>query len=365
MTHSALTRTTTGRGRLFDSILDTVGDTPGIRINNLAGPRQDLRQGRVLQSGRLGQGPAGAQHHRGGRARRHAEARPDRGRGDQRQHRHRARHGLRAEGLSAGRHHGRQLLDRAPQADAHARRQGRADAARPEGLRHVPEGGRAGRGQWLVPGAPVRDRGQRRHPRGDDRRARSSTTSPASGSTISSPATAPAARWPASRACCGRSGRRPRSSSASRPTPSWSAAARRRSAAPTARRRAATRPSSRIRSRAGRRTSSRCVLQEAIDKHYYDELIPIAGAEGMKWAQGAGAEGRHLHRRLRRLDLRRGACRSPRRRRPGSVILCMLPDTGERYLTTPLFEGIEAEMNDGGDRPVPLDAGIPVPGRVT
>lgn len=29
------TRTTEGRGRLFDSILDTVGDTPVIRINNL------------------------------------------------------------------------------------------------------------------------------------------------------------------------------------------------------------------------------------------------------------------------------------------------------------------------------------------
>ena len=29
-------RTTTGRGRLFDSILDTVGDTPSIRVNNLA-----------------------------------------------------------------------------------------------------------------------------------------------------------------------------------------------------------------------------------------------------------------------------------------------------------------------------------------
>ena len=25
----------------------------------------------------------------------------------------------------------------------------------------------------------------------------------------------------------------------------------------------------------------------------------------------------------------------------------MLPDTGERYLTTPLFEGIEAEMSAG------------------
>ena len=28
----------------------------------------------------------------------------------------------------------------------------------------------------------------------------------------------------------------------------------------------------------------------------------------------------------------------------GSTILCMLPDTGERYLTTPLFADIPAEM---------------------
>ena len=30
----------------------------------------------------------------------------------------------------------------------------------------------------------------------------------------------------------------------------------------------------------------------------------------------------------------------------GATILCMLPDTGERYLSTPLFEGIAAEMID-------------------
>ncbi|TIT49516.1 MAG: cysteine synthase, partial [Mesorhizobium sp.] len=28
-------------------------------------------------------------------------------------------------------------------------------------------------------------------------------------------------------------------------------------------------------------------------------------------------------------------------------ILCMLPDTGERYMSTPLFDGIEAEMDAG------------------
>jgi cysteine synthase len=30
----------------------------------------------------------------------------------------------------------------------------------------------------------------------------------------------------------------------------------------------------------------------------------------------------------------------------GSNILVMLPDTGERYLSTPLFDGIEIEMNE-------------------
>jgi len=28
------------------------------------------------------------------------------------------------------------------------------------------------------------------------------------------------------------------------------------------------------------------------------------------------------------------------------VVLCMLPDTGERYLSTPLFGDIAADMND-------------------
>lgn len=31
---------------------------------------------------------------------------------------------------------------------------------------------------------------------------------------------------------------------------------------------------------------------------------------------------------------------------PGDTILCMLPDRGERYLSTPLFGDIEADMNE-------------------
>ena len=87
------------------------------------------------------------------------------------------------------------------------------------------------------------------------------------------------------------------------------------------------------------------VLQEGIDKGYYDELVPISGAEGVKWAKAlaqqegilTGISGGSTF----------GVARQIAESAPaGSVILCMLPDTGERYLTTPLFEGIEAEMTE-------------------
>ena len=41
-----------------------------------------------------------------------------------------------------------------------------------------------------------------------------------------------------------------------------------------------------------------------------------------------------------------GALQVARDAPAGSAILCMLPDTGERYLSTPLFEDIPADMTD-------------------
>jgi cysteine synthase len=86
------------------------------------------------------------------------------------------------------------------------------------------------------------------------------------------------------------------------------------------------------------------VLQETLDKKFYDELIPIAGAEGIQWS--------------RKLAQREGiltgvsggstfavAMKIAEKAKPGSVILCMLPDTGERYLSSPLFEGIPEDMS--------------------
>jgi cysteine synthase A len=41
-----------------------------------------------------------------------------------------------------------------------------------------------------------------------------------------------------------------------------------------------------------------------------------------------------------------GALQVAREAHPGATILCMLPDTGERYLSTPLFAQIPADMTD-------------------
>lgn len=87
------------------------------------------------------------------------------------------------------------------------------------------------------------------------------------------------------------------------------------------------------------------VLQEAIDAKLFDEVHPISGAEGTRWARElaqregifTGVSGGSTF----------GVARQVAESAPdGSIILCMLPDTGERYLTAPLFEGVDAEMNE-------------------
>ena len=125
--------------------------------------RESVREDRGVQPDGLGEGPPRARRDRGRRAHREAAAGPDRGRGDQRQHRHRPRDGVRAEGLSAGRDDGGELQRRAAQDDALPRREGGAHARGAEGQRHAREGGRARRDARLVPVPAVRERGQRGH----------------------------------------------------------------------------------------------------------------------------------------------------------------------------------------------------------
>lgn len=85
------------------------------------------------------------------------------------------------------------------------------------------------------------------------------------------------------------------------------------------------------------------VLQESLDEGYYDELLPVEGAEGMKWARKL-AQKEGIFTGVSGGSTFAVAMEVARKAEPCSTILCMLPDTGERYLSTPLFDGIGAEM---------------------
>jgi cysteine synthase A len=87
------------------------------------------------------------------------------------------------------------------------------------------------------------------------------------------------------------------------------------------------------------------VLQEAIDEKYFDSVIPIAGAEGMRWSRELGAK-EGIMTGVSGGSTFAAALQVARDADPGSVILAMLPDTGERYLSTPLFEAFGPEMTE-------------------
>lgn len=87
------------------------------------------------------------------------------------------------------------------------------------------------------------------------------------------------------------------------------------------------------------------VLQDSIDNKRFDLLVPIEGQEGIEASKMlaqkegifTGISGGSTFSVA--LDLARNA-------EPGTVILCMLPDTGERYLSSPLFEGVAEGMDE-------------------
>ena len=87
------------------------------------------------------------------------------------------------------------------------------------------------------------------------------------------------------------------------------------------------------------------VLQEALDKKYFSERVAIAGPEGVKWAR-ALAQKEGIFTGISGGSTFAVALQVAEKAAAGSVILAMLPDTGERYLTTPMFEGIAEGMDE-------------------
>ena len=87
------------------------------------------------------------------------------------------------------------------------------------------------------------------------------------------------------------------------------------------------------------------VLQEALDNAYHDDLVTVPGPEGIAWARKLAALEGIL------TGISGGATfavamRIAETAPQGTAILAMLPDTGERYLSTPLFQDIAEDMDD-------------------
>jgi cysteine synthase A len=87
------------------------------------------------------------------------------------------------------------------------------------------------------------------------------------------------------------------------------------------------------------------VLQESIDKGYYDELVPVPGPVGIEWSKKL-AQKEGIFTGISGGATFAIAMQIAEKAKPGTTILCMLPDTGERYLSSPLFEDIEEVMTD-------------------
>jgi cysteine synthase A len=85
------------------------------------------------------------------------------------------------------------------------------------------------------------------------------------------------------------------------------------------------------------------LTEDAIAEGLVDEIVPVAGAEALELARElARREG--IFAGTSSGATLAAALAIARRSMPGTNIVCMLPDTGERYLSTPLFEHIGEEM---------------------
>jgi cysteine synthase A len=87
------------------------------------------------------------------------------------------------------------------------------------------------------------------------------------------------------------------------------------------------------------------VLQEAIDKKYFDHIVPIPGNLAIEWSRKL-AETEGILTGVSGGATFAAAIQVAGKAPAGSVLLCMLPDTGERYLSSPLFEGITEDMTE-------------------
>ena len=85
------------------------------------------------------------------------------------------------------------------------------------------------------------------------------------------------------------------------------------------------------------------LTEDVVDAELIDEILPIQGDDALRLSKSlARDEGIFVG--ISGGATLAGALAVAERAEPGSTVLCMLPDTGERYLSTPLFDGIPEDM---------------------
>jgi cysteine synthase A len=85
-------------------------------------------------------------------------------------------------------------------------------------------------------------------------------------------------------------------------------------------------------------------IPAVLNRDIYDELVPVTDERAIEIARRLAAE-EGIFVGISSGATLAAALKVAETAKKGSVILAMLPDTGERYLSTPLFEGI----NEGSD----------------
>ncbi|MHB1102096.1 MAG: cysteine synthase A [Devosia sp.] len=87
------------------------------------------------------------------------------------------------------------------------------------------------------------------------------------------------------------------------------------------------------------------ITSDAVMEKLIDRILTVPGPDAMSWSkQLAQKEGIFVG--ITAGATFAGALKVAAEAPAGSTILCMLPDTGERYLSTPLFADVPAEMTD-------------------
>ena len=85
-------------------------------------------------------------------------------------------------------------------------------------------------------------------------------------------------------------------------------------------------------------------IPDVLNKDVYDELVPVTDDDAIATSRNL-AHNEGIFTGISAGATLAAALQVAEKAEKGSVILAMLPDTGERYLSTPLFEGV----NEGSD----------------